>query len=72
VPTYRAYLLDPDGRIRWGEWIEAADQAEAERLAQAMCDAGTPTIELWQGRELLGELPCEPHAAPPPKRRAGR
>ncbi|HEY8571296.1 hypothetical protein [Phenylobacterium sp.] len=70
MPTYRAYLLDPAGKIRWGEWIEAADQAEAEKLAHAMCDAGTPTVELWRGAERVAELPCD--TTERPKRRARR
>ena len=59
MPMYRAYVLNPGGKIAWGEWIEAADQAEAETKAHEMCDQGTPTVELWQGRELLAELPCD-------------
>jgi hypothetical protein len=67
MSTYRAYLLDPAGKITWGEWIEAEDQAEAEAKAHALCTAGTPTVELWQGTRRLAELPCD--AAP--RRRAG-
>lgn len=65
MATYRAYVLNPAGKIAWGEWIEAADQAEAEAKAHEMCDQGSPTVELWQGRELLAELPCD---APAPSR----
>jgi hypothetical protein len=59
MPTFRAYLRNPAGRITWGEWIEAKDQAEAERLAHALCSDGAPTVELWQGKHFVAELPCE-------------
>jgi hypothetical protein len=57
--TFRAYLLDDAGRIKWGEWIEAPDQAAAEAEAKQLCRDGVPTVELWEGARLLGELPCE-------------
>lgn len=59
MPTYRAYLLDPAGKIVWGEWIEAADQAEAEVKAHALCNGGTPKVELWKGAQRIAELPCD-------------
>jgi hypothetical protein len=58
MATYRAYLLDPAGKITWGEWIEAASQGEAERKAHELCKPGTPVVELWQGPNRLAELPC--------------
>lgn len=64
MPTYRAYVLDPAGKITWGDWIEAADQREAEAKAKQMCDAGSPTVELWQGARRLAELECEAAAEP--------
>ena len=59
MPTYRAYLLNPAGKFAWRDWIEAADQQEAEAKAHALCNEGAPTVELWQGGRLLAELPCE-------------
>lgn len=59
MPTFRAYLLNPAGKITWGEWIEAADLAEARRLARKMCDGGHPTVELWQGPRKLDQLACD-------------
>jgi hypothetical protein len=59
MPTFRAYLLNPAGKIVRGEWLDAADQAEAERLAHALCCAGTPKVELWKGAQRLAELPCD-------------
>ena len=58
--TFRAYLLNPAGRITWGEWIEADTLAEAEAKARQLCTAGTPTVELWEGRERLSDVPCDP------------
>lgn len=60
MPTFRAYLLNPAGKIAWGEFIEAADQAEAESKASELCDGGHPTVELWQGAKRLAEVPCAP------------
>ena len=56
--TFRAYLLNPAGRITWGEWIEAQSLDEAEAIARTMCDAGTPTVELWEGARRLSDVPC--------------
>lgn len=59
MPTYRAYVLHPNGKIAWGEWIDAASQQDAEAEAQRLCDGGHPTVELWQGTKRLAELGCE-------------
>jgi hypothetical protein len=56
--TYRAYLLNPAGKITFGKWIEAHTRAEAESKAVALCDGGSPTVELWQGANHLATLPC--------------
>jgi hypothetical protein len=58
MPVFRAYVLNPAGKIKWGEWIEAVDQAEAQAKAHALCTEETPTVELWQGAQRLAELPC--------------
>ena len=57
--TFRAYLLNPAGKIVWGEWLEAADLAEAEAKARELCKHGTPTVELWEGARLLSDVPCD-------------
>lgn len=62
--TFRAYLLDAHGKITWGEWIEAADLAEAEAVARTLCDAGSPTVELWEGPRPVSDVPCDPEAPP--------
>jgi hypothetical protein len=53
---YRVYKLNAAGRIVMGEWIAAEDDAEARRLAHAMCDEGTPTVELWLGVSRIAVL----------------
>ena len=68
---YRAYLLNPAGKITWGEWIEAASQEEAEAKAHQLCDGGTPVVELWQGARKLAELPCDGADQPKGKAAAG-
>lgn len=55
---YRAYKLNPAGRIVSGEWIEAATEREALLRAEALCDEGAPQVELWQGARRLAVLPC--------------
>ena len=54
MQTYRAYLIDPDGRIRHGAWIEAADEVEANRKAREMAQGGK--VELWFGPVRLAVI----------------
>lgn len=58
MTTFRAYRLNAAGRITWGEWIEAADLAEAETKARELCTEGTPVVELWEGDRPVSEVPC--------------
>jgi len=62
--TFRAYLLNEAGKIKWGEWIEAGSLSEAEEKAHALCTEGTPTVELWEGAKLLGQIPCKTSTRP--------
>lgn len=55
---YRIYKLNAAGRIVSGDWVTAPDEDEAMRLAQAMCDHATPTVEVWLGAQRLASLPC--------------
>jgi len=59
VRDYRVYKLNAAGRIVMGEWIAAEDDAEARKLAHAMCDEGTPTVELWLGASRIAILQCD-------------
>lgn len=61
--NYRVYKLDPHGGIVAGAWIEAASDAEAMVVANAMCDEVTPTVELWDGSRKVAVLPCKDYAA---------
>ena len=58
MQTYRAYLLDKNNKIVWGDWIEAASEEEAMVKAHALCKEGTPMVELWKGARQVAELPC--------------
>ena len=58
MQTYRAYKLNPAGRIAAGEWLHADSLADAKRQAHALCDTATPTVELWQGATRLAVIPC--------------
>jgi hypothetical protein len=66
--TYRAYLLDTAGKIRWAEWIEAESVEAAEAQARTLCVGGTPVIELWSGSRKIAQLPCEIVEQPKPRR----
>ncbi len=58
MAAYRAYRLNPAGRITLGEWIEAANDEEAKARAHDFCDEATPTVELWKGAACIAVLPC--------------
>jgi len=58
VQTYRAYLLDEQDKIVWGEWIEAADEQQAVALARARRPDGAPRVEVWLGATKLVADPC--------------
>ncbi len=58
LQTFRAYLLDRHGKIVWGDWIEAATEADAVAKAHALCKDGTPMVELWKGDRHLADIPC--------------
>jgi hypothetical protein len=51
METYRAYLLNPAGRIMSALELEAVS---AEAALQKALSSGHPhAIEVWRGRELL-------------------
>jgi len=56
--TYRLYRLDGSGKIRTGEWINAATDEDAVRAAHAQ--AGEGDYELWAGRRLVARIRKEP------------
>ena len=60
MPSYRAYLLNSQGKIVRGDWLEAATPDEAMAKAQELCDQSNPTVELWQGAIRLGVARCPP------------
>ena len=55
---YRVYPQDVRGRLRGGEWIEASDDEDARRKALILCNEETPTVEIWQGLQLIGAVNC--------------
>ena len=72
MPTFRAYLLDKRGRIVWGDWLEAADLAEAKEKAGQLCREGAPTVEIWEGPRHLADLDCATKTEVEPGTRKGR
>jgi len=57
--SYRVYRIDEKGKIRAGEWFDASDDEAAKARAQALCEPGTPGMEVWQGGRLVGKVACE-------------
>lgn len=55
LANYRLYRLDGAGKIDAAEWIEAADDDQALRLAHGK-GAGRP-YELWYGKRLVVRSP---------------
>jgi hypothetical protein len=62
MTTYRAYRLDRRRHIVKGEWLNASSDAEAKDQAEALCEEGAPTVELWQAARLVEEIDCEDDA----------
>jgi hypothetical protein len=58
MQTFRAYLLDAEGKIVWGDWIEADSEEDAIVKAHALCKEGAPAVDLWQGDRPVAEIPC--------------
>jgi len=51
---YRLYRLDGAGKITTGEWIDAADDEEAMRVAHANGAEGK--FELWERNRFVGSI----------------
>ena len=54
VPSYRLYRIDGAGSITSAEWLDAADDAEATRLAREQVPQGL--AEIWQRDRLIARL----------------
>ena len=51
MPTYRLYRLDGAGRISGADWIEAADDEDAQVQARSQTSSGG--YELWERYRLV-------------------
>jgi hypothetical protein len=58
VQSYRVYQLTAANRIYSAQWIEAPDDAAALAMAGDHCEIGVPSVEVWQGRRLVGRVDC--------------
>ena len=54
VPSYRLYRIDGAGSITSAEWLDAADDDEATRLAREQMPQGV--AEIWQRNRLVARL----------------
>ena len=61
MPSYRLYRIDGAGSIMSADWIEAADDEEASRLAREQVPQGA--AEIWERNRLVARL--GPDEAPP-------
>jgi hypothetical protein len=55
MPNYRVYCYDGGGRLWTADNIDAADDAQAIALAEAMSDA--VKCEVWEGSRLVATIP---------------
>lgn len=54
LPSYRLYRLDGAGKIVSAEWVEASDDAAAEKHAR---DRDLPvTSEIWERNRLVARI----------------
>ena len=63
MPEYRIYHLDGAGKVDTTEWLDAAGDEAAVRLAQNQ--AASAQTEVWQGRRLVSRIAHESAIAPP-------
>lgn len=61
LQDYRLYRLDGAGKIVGAEWLSAADDDDAARLARD--DQGQSTLEVWDRNRLVIRL--EPNRGTP-------
>lgn len=61
MPSYRLYRIDGAGSITSAEWIDAADDDDATRLAREQVPQGL--AEIWQRNRLVARL--EPREGSP-------
>ena len=55
--SYRLYCLDGVGKIVTAEWIDAADDAEAARIARA--NKSTLAREVWDRTRLVTRVEAD-------------
>jgi hypothetical protein len=66
LANYRLYRLDGAGKISGAEWLEAADDADAERLARDRNSDGV--VELWDRNRLVARIELDGSAGEPRNR----
>jgi hypothetical protein len=66
LANYRLYRLDGAGKISSAEWLEAADDAEAERQARDGNSGGV--LELWDRNRLVARIELDGSAGEPANR----
>jgi hypothetical protein len=54
MPSYRLYRLDGAGSIASADWIDAADDEEAARIAREQVPHGL--AEIWERNRLVARL----------------
>ena len=57
MAAYRVYRLDGLGKFRAGDWIEAASDDDALRIAADLDDC--PPCEIWDRDRYVGKIGYE-------------
>ena len=63
MTEYRVYLLDGEGKITWGTWIQA-DGLDA--AIAAVADQNKCQCEIWLGLRRLAIVPARAQPVPAP------
>lgn len=58
MPTYRAYVLGPDGHFLRAHNFEAVGNDDAVQRAELLVDGHD--VELWEGESLVKRLGAKP------------
>jgi hypothetical protein len=66
LANYRLYRLDGAGKISSAEWLEATDDADAERQARDGNSGGA--VELWDRNRLVARIELDGSAGEPGNR----
>ncbi len=65
MTEYRVYLLDGEGKITWGTWMQAESVADAVLEVSKLYDC---RCEIWLGLQRLATVPAKVQDSTAPAR----